>query len=312
MGGSVLDLHHLRYFVAVAQHRSFTKAAEACRVAQPSLSQQIKRLEEILGVVLFDRSGGPVRLTDAGKALLPRAEEILAQAEDAVQTVREVRGLRRGRLVVGTLPWTASRILPPLVAEFRVRYPGIHVVLREESTAALTELTLRGETDVTLTTLPVREDALAIQEVLTEDILLAVPRNHPLAYQPTVDLSEFRKEPFMLMKQGYGFRELAVAGCRSVGFEPKVAYESAQMETILSLVAVGLGVSLVPRMATDRERIPSPVYLEIARPRLTRTLALVWRKDKYLSGAARAFLEVARATWPVSAHAAAGEMSPES
>lgn len=293
-----MELHHLRYFVSVARHLSFTRAAEENRVAQPSLSQQIKRLEELLGAKLFYRTSGYVKLTDVGEALLPRAEELLKQAEDLRTTVHEVVGLRTGRVVIGTLPMTGSLVLPGAVAEFRKRHPRIQVVLREESTATLTELVLSGETDITLTTLPVREDVLDVMEILTEDILLAVPPGHRLAYDFRVGLRAVAKEPFMLMKPGFGFRDLCLQACRSAGFVPRVAYESAHIDTIQSMVAVGLGVSLVPRMAAERDMRPSPVFLEISEPRLTRTLALVWRTDRYLSTAARAFLEVARDYWP--------------
>lgn len=293
-----MEFHHLRYFVSVARHLSFTRAAEENHVAQPSLSQQIRRLEQELGSPLFDRSaGGKVRLTDAGQALLPRAEAILKQAADARSAVDEVVGRRAGRLVVGTLSMTGSRVLPGAVAEFRARYPGIVVELREEPTAVLIELVIAGEIEVALTTLPVMDPGLERLPILSEDILLAVPRGHRLAYECRVELAEVADEPFMLMKQGAGFRELCLSACRSAGFEPKVAYESSHIDTLQSLVAVGLGVTLVPRMAAEREMKPSPIFLEVSHPRLTRTLALVWRKDRYLSSAARGFLEMAQSYW---------------
>lgn len=292
-----MELHHLRYFISVARHLSFTRAAAENHVAQPSLSQQIRRLEHSLGAPLFDRTSGHVGLTDAGRALLPHAEAVLKQVEDARAAVEEVLGLRGGQVVVGTLPMTGSLVLPQVVAAFRAQYPGIQVVLREESTTILTQLVMSGETDLTLTTLPVHQPELGVVEILTEDILLAVPRGHRLAYSPRVNLSAVAREPFLLMKPGFGFRDLCLHACRSAGFEPKVAYESAHIDTIQSMVAVGLGVSLVPRMAAEREMRPAPVFLELERPRVTRTLALVWRQDRYLSVAARAFLGVAQAVW---------------
>jgi len=298
MGEDGMELHHLRYFVAVARHLSFTKAASENHVAQPSLSQQIQRFEQQLGAQLFDRSGGQVRMTDVGLMLQPRAESVLKQIDDMRFSVEEVQGLRAGRLVVGTLPMTGGRVLPAAVSEFRRRFPGIQVVLREESTATLTDLVLRGETDITLTTLPVENPELGVQPILTEDILLALPPGHALGSQPGVALSELAGEPFMIMKPGFGFRDLCLRACRSAGFEPVIAYESAHIETILSMVANGLGVALVPRMATDQVRRPAPHFLEIIAPRVERTLALVWRHDRYLSVAGRAFLEVARSIWP--------------
>jgi len=293
-----MELHHLRYFVAVAHHLSFTKAADECRVAQPSLSQQVRRLENELHARLFDRYGPRVHLTDVGRVLLPRAEAILKAVEDSRAAVGEVMGVKRGRVVLGTLPMTGSRVLPQAVAAFRARYPEVQVILREESTAALTEMVMRGETDVTLTTLPVTHDELEVMEVLTEDILLAVPPGHRLAASPgPVELTAVAKEPFMVLKHGFGFRDLALSACRKAGFEPRIAYESAHIDTIQAMVAVGLGVALVPRMAAERDRDPAPVFLDVSRPVLTRTLALVWRRDRYISAAAAAFLDVARSLW---------------
>lgn len=292
-----MELHHIRYFVSVARHGNFTRAAEANHVAQPSLSQQIRRLEESLGALLFDRSQSPVRLTDAGEALLPHAEAILQQVAAAQAAVAERLGLRSGRLVLGTLPQTGSRLLPEAVAVFRQRYPSVTVVLREESTQRLTELALTGETDLTLTTLPAGSEDLIIEPMLTEEILLALPPGHPLAERPTLPLTAVADEPFLLIKPGFGFRDLCLNACRAAGFEPKIAFESTQIDTIQAMVAAGLGVTLVPRMAAERARRPSPTFLPLEGSPLTRTLALAWRRDRYLPTAATAFLAVARELW---------------
>lgn len=303
-----MELHHLRYFVSVARHRNFTRAAAEHMVAQPSLSQQIRRLEEELGTLLFDRSRTPVRLTDAGEALLPYAEAILRQVEAARAAVEERIGLRSGRLVLGSLPVTGSRVLPRAITAYRRRYPGIQITLLEESTQRLTELALAGETDLTLTTLPVGSDELAWQPLLTEPILLALPPDHPLAQEwlkaqgsaaaPAVPLSAVADEPFLIMKPGYGFRDLVLAACRAAGFTPQIAFESAQIETLQAMVAAGLGVTLVPQMAVDRTLQPSPVFVPIAGEPLTRTLALAWRRDRPLPRSAQAFLELASELWP--------------
>lgn len=302
-GGDPVELHHLRYFVSVARHRSFTRAAEENMVAQPSLSQQIRRLEAELGAPLFDRSRTPVRLTDAGEALLPHAEAILRQVEAARRAVEERIGLQTGRLVLGSLPMTGSRLLPRAITAYRERYPGIQVILREESTQRLTELAVAGETDLTLTTLPVGSPDLAWQPLLTEPILLALPPGHPLARnggaaECAVPLAAVAREPFLLMKPGYGFRDLVLAACHAAGFSPNIAFESAQIETLQAMVAAGLGVTLVPQMAADRSLSPSPVFVRIAGEPLTRTLALAWRRDRALPRSAHAFLELASELWP--------------
>lgn len=293
-----MELHHLRYFVAVARHRSFTRAAREHHVAQPSLSQQIRRLEEELGAPLFDRTPGQVRLTPVGEVLLPRAERILAEAEAALQEVRESLGLRRGQVVVGTTPISGSHVLPPAVAEFRRRFPGVTVTLIEESTATLLDLTRRGEADLSLVTYPVNDPDLDVSPLITEDLLLAVPPGHRLAAQAApVPLAAAAGQPFILLKEGMGFRYVTLAACAAAGFQPEQVFESSHIETVQALVAVGMGVALVPRMTMVRDRTPAPVFLELAPPRPTRTLALAWRQDRYLPEAARAFMEVLRQVW---------------
>jgi LysR family hydrogen peroxide-inducible transcriptional activator len=292
-----MELQQLRYVVAVAGTGNFSRAAERCHVAQPSLSQQIRRLEEELGAPLFDRSQSPVRLTDAGEALLPHAEAILQQVAMARAAVEDRLGLRAGRFVLGTLPQTGSRLLPAAVAAFRQRYPGVAVILREESTQRLTELALAGETDLTLTTLPLGSPDLTYQPLLTEEILLALPPDHPLAKGERAALQAVAGEPFLIMKPGYAFRDLCLEACRAAGFEPQIAFESTQIDTIQAMVAVGLGVTLVPRMAAERARRPAPAFLRLEGEPLTRTLALAWRRDRHLPQAALAFLRVARELW---------------
>ena len=292
-----MELHHLRYFVAVARHRNFTRAAAENLVAQPSLSQQIRRLEEELGAPLFDRSQTPVRLTDAGEALLPHAEATLRAVDAARAAVEERLGLRSGRLVLGSLPMTGSRLLPRALTAFRARYPGVQVVLREESTQRLTELAVAGETDLTLTTLPVGSPELAAQPLLTEPILLALPPGHPLAGRPSAPLTAVAGDPFLVLKPGYGFRDLVFAACHQAGFEPQVVFESAQIETLQAMVAVGLGVTLVPQMAADRSLRPAPAFLAVEGEPLTRTLALAWRRERPLPRSAAAFLSLASEIW---------------
>lgn len=296
-----MELHHLRYFVAVAHNGSFTRAARQHHVAQPSLSQQIRRLEEELGAPLFDRTGGRVRLTPVGEAFLPRAERVLAEVAAAVQEVQEFLGLRRGRVVVGTTPISGSHLLPPVLAAFRHQYPEVTVTLLEETTVRLLDLTRRGETDVSLVTFPADDPDLEVLPLLTEDLLLAVPPGHRLAGAGTVALAAAAGEPFILLKEGMGFRDVALAACATAGFQPEAVFESSHMDTVQSLVAVGMGVALVPRMTAVRDRSPAPVFLELAAPRPTRTLALAWRRDRYLPQAARAFVAVARQFWSAPA-----------
>lgn len=296
-----MEIHHLRYFVEVAHRRSFTRAAEALRLAQPSLSLQVRRLEEELGVALLDRTGRRVRLTAAGEVFLRRAERVLADVEAAVVEVREFGGLRRGRVTVGTTRISGSYLLPPVLAEFRRLHPGVEVILLEEDTATLVGLTRCGEVDVSLVT-PAQDVAeLEVVPLVTEPLLLAVPPGHRLAAAAAtrgeVDLRQAADEPFILLKEGMGFRPVVVGACAAAGFEPRVVFESSDLETIQSLVAAGMGVTLVPRMTAAAVRTPSPAFLPLRPPAPTRTLSLAWRRDRYRTQAARAFVGLMIETW---------------
>ena len=287
-----MELHHLRYFVEVARRSSVTRAAEALHMAQPSLSIQVKRLEEELGVPLLDRTGRRVRLTPAGEVFLRRAAGILAEVEAAVVEIQEFQGVGRGRITVGTTRISGSHLLPPALAAFRRLHPGVEVVLREEDTSTLVALTRCGDVDVSLVTPPGDVADLEVVPLLTEPLLLAVPPDHPLATRTDVELGEAAREAFILLKEGMGFRRVVLQACAAAGFQPRVVFESSDLETIQSLVAVGMGVTLVPRMTAECLRIPHPLFLTLRSPCPTRTLFLAWRRDRYQTQAARAFVDL--------------------
>jgi len=282
------ELHQLRYFVAVAHHRSFTKAALEHHIAQPSISQQIKYLEGEIGGRLFDRIGNRVFLTTLGEVLLVHAQNILAQLETAEVELREALGTSKGRVVAGSLQITGAHVLPSVLSEFRVKYPGIEVMLREETTAGLLSITKQGLTDISLMSLPIQDSELLVEPLLVEDLWIALPSDHPLAERTEpLALADLAGEPFILMKEGNGFRDVTLGACHRAGFVPHVVFESGNIETIQALVGVGLGISMVPQMA--RRKDSGTVFRELAAPTPTRTLVLVRRKDRYFSAAARAF-----------------------
>lgn len=292
-----MELHHLRYFVEVAHHSSVTRAAAALHMAQPSLSLQVRRLEEDLGVQLLDRTGRRIRLTAAGEVFLRRAERVLADVDAAVVEVREFQGLRRGRVTVGTTRISGSHLLPPVLSAFRRLHPGVEIVLREEDTSTLIEWTRCGEVEVSLVT-PLSDVAeLEVVPLLTEPLMLAVPPGHRLAACTDVELQQAADEPFIMLKEGMGFRHVVGHACAAAGFEPRVVFESSDLETIQSLVAAGMGVTLVPRMTADAVRTPAPVFLPLRSPAPTRTLFLAWRRDRYRTQVSRAFVTLMFDMW---------------
>lgn len=286
-----MEIRQLMYVVQIAAERNFSRAAEKLHIAQPSLSQQLSKLEKELGVLLFKRSTNSVEPTYAGAVFVEKARHILDMVEQLRREMEDIAELRRGRLVIGSLPMTGAHVLPLVIPAFRAAYPEIDLTLIEETTRNLEELTASGGTDVSLLSLPLSEPSLAYEPILEEEIVLAVPARHPLAnVSAPVPLSRLKDEPFILLKKGQGFRAIAHQLCHSAGFEPRVVFESANIETIQSLIAAGMGIGFVPRMVARSVPVePAPVYLPLAE-RPTRTLVIAYRKGRYLSNAAEAFI----------------------
>lgn len=282
-----MELHQLRYFLAVARTRNFSRAAEQCHVAQPSLSQQIQKLEHELGERLFERTKREVSLTAAGELLREHATRIIEETEHARERVREISGLVRGRVVLGALPTVAPYFLPTRLRAFTKKYPGIEVVVHEETTAQLVEDVLAREIDVALLSLPVERAGLRAEEFFDEPLMVALPRKHALAAKKRLTLDDLEHESFILMKEGHCLAGQALQFCRLNGFAPRVSFRSAQIETVLEFVASGWGISLVPAMSLAR-KTAGIVYREL--PGVTRAIGVVYRDGRPLSGAARALV----------------------
>jgi DNA-binding transcriptional LysR family regulator len=290
----------MQYAIQIAAERSFSRAAEKLHIAQPSLSQQLSKLEKELGVLLFKRSTNTVELTHAGTVFVNRARQIVDMAEQLRREMEDLAELRKGRVVVGSVPVTGAHLLPSVLPAFRAAYPDIEVVLIEETSKRLEELTISGNTDLCLLSLPINEPALAYFPVLEEEICLAVPPEHPLssasAGKKTVPLKRLRNEPFILLKKGQGFRAIAHQLCAQAGFEPRIVFESGNIDTVQALVAAGMGISFVPHMVIRKDWPDrAPVYLPLEN-RPTRTLVIAYRKGRYLSNAAEAFIATFKQT----------------
>jgi LysR family hydrogen peroxide-inducible transcriptional activator len=285
-----MEMHQLRYTVAVARTGNFSRAAEQCRVAQPSLSQQIQKLEDELGERLFDRLKTGVKLTAAGELFLPRAARILDEAESAHREMRDAHSLARGTLNVGVLPTIAPYFLPRVISRFSAEYPGIEVVVHEDTTARLLKLAAGCEVDLAVLSQPIEDSAFAVQPLFTEDLLVALPPGHPFSARRTLRAGDLETERFILMKEGHCLGDQILSFCTRRQISPKVSCRSAQIETVQALVAAGLGVSLVPSMACSGEREAGPIYRRLDRPRPTRTVVALWPKQRPLNRAGAEFL----------------------
>ena len=283
-----MELHQLRYFVAVAAHRHFTRAAADLGVAQPSVSKQIRKLEVEIGDPLFDRTAGRITLTDAGTVLLPWAKRVLADLDAARAEVAGLATLEGGRLSVGATPSISTVLLPPVLAQFHRAHPGVALSVREAGSRDLVRLLEVGDLDLALVVLPVpHDDLLATTAVLREDLVLAVPADHPLAKRRTVRVAELRGLPLVMFREGYDLRTTTIAACEAAGFHPLFAVEGAEMDGVLRMAAAGIGVAVVPGIVVERGGPLAAIRL--TEPTLSRSIGLAHHRGRRRSRAAEAF-----------------------
>ena len=283
-----MQLHQLRYFCAVANAGSFTRAAEREHVAQPSLSQQVRKLEDELGARLFDRLGRRVRLTSFGHTFLLRAEAILREVSTAKREIEEMSAMERGRIVVGAIPTVAPYFLPQRLASFAAEFPGVHVSVLEDTTPVLLERLQEAAIDMALMALPVPRDQFVCQELLREPLYLVFPRGHRLAGSSKVRLKQVENDSFLLLKEGHCFRENTLSACSRAKVQPNVVFESGQFATILAMVAANTGVSVVPEMALEKR--DGCCFIPIADEGAYRRVGVVQLKQHFRSRSQRAFL----------------------
>ncbi|MDF2255793.1 LysR family transcriptional regulator [Streptantibioticus ferralitis] len=282
-----MQLHQLQYFAAVAQTRHFTQAAARVHVAQPSLSQQIRALERELGAELFHRARGHITLTDAGEALLPLAQRILADAETARREVQEVAQLRRGRVRLGATPSLCASLVPDVLRDFHDRYPGVDLVVHEDGSQDLVRVLAAGELDLALiiTPLPGQAPALAATELLREELVVV---SSPSSPAPTrgrrIRIEDLRDQPLVMFRRGYDLREFTTSACRAAGFDPVFTVEGGEMDAVLGFVRAGLGLAVIPAMVAARSGLRVTAF---APPGLQRTIAVAHRKDVEPPRAAR-------------------------
>ena len=283
-----MELHQLRYFCAVAETGSFSRAAEQSHVSQPSLSQQILKLEDELGARLFDRLGRSVRLTELGKTFLPRAHAVLRELEAAKGDVVEGKEFIGGPVTVGVIPTVAPYFLPPRLTAFSRKFPQVRVTVVEEITPVLLDRLRAGTIDVAILALPLRGHEFDAVPLLTERLFAALPKKHKFNSRPSLFLKDLRAEPFLLLRDGHCFRDTAVAACDRARLRPQIVFESGQFSSLLSMVGAGMGVSIVPEMAIEKKS--QCHYVRIADEQAVRTIGAVVLRGRSLTRAHRAFL----------------------
>jgi DNA-binding transcriptional LysR family regulator len=289
-----MELRHLRYFVAVAEELHFSRAADRLHIAQPPLSQQIRNLEEELGVQLLQRTKHQVQLTSAGQLFLEEARRTLAQAERAIQTAQRASRGELGRLVVGFASSAAYNVFPEILRVFRACFPEVELVLRELNSQPIQDYLYSSQIDIGFVYFPIVTDSLCCLSIVEEPFLVALPQSHPLSTQPQVALQAIAHDPFILFPRHNSpdFYDKIVGLCQQAGFSPKVVQEAALMQTIVSLVAAAIGVALVPASLQNLQRT-GVVYKQVQGLAAMVEMAVVWRRDDR-SPVLEAFLNTVR------------------
>jgi LysR family hydrogen peroxide-inducible transcriptional activator len=283
-----MEFQQLRYVSAIAETGSFSRAAERCQVAQPSLSQQVLKLEKDLGTKLFDRLGRSVRLTEAGRAFLPHARSILSQVETARSSVADNCADVRGSVAVGVIPTIAPYMMPRYTTTFAKQYPEAKLRIVEATTPILIESLRDLSVDIAILALPLRHKDLDLLPLRTEPLFVVLPRNHPRAAAQSLALKDIRGESFVMLRDGHCFRDLSLTTCARARITPRIAFESDQFSSLFGMVAAGIGISLVPEMAIDRNA--DCRYVRLSDARATRTIVAATLRGRSLNRVQRAFL----------------------
>jgi DNA-binding transcriptional LysR family regulator len=288
-----MELRHLRYFVTLAEELHFGRAAERLHIAQPPLSQQIRQLETELGFELFHRTKRKVQLTEAGQVFLDEVQQIFKQLEQAIQVGRQTSRGEMGQLVVGFVSSAPYNILPKILRTFRSSVPEVRLELHELTTNEQFRWLRESRIDVGFVRPPI-EDTFNFETIFQESLMVALPDTHLLAHQSDVCLRSLKNEPFILFPRllAPGLYDLIISLCQQAGFSPNVTQEAIQMQTIVSLVAGGLGIAIVPESLQNLQRT-GVVYKIIQEPTPKTAIAIIWRQNDR-SATVQKFLEIAR------------------
>jgi DNA-binding transcriptional LysR family regulator len=283
-----MQLHQFAYALAVAEEESFTRAADRLHLAQPSLSRQIRLLEQELGVLLFNRGPGQgrVTLTADGAALLPFMQRVLADVEAAGAEARALSGMVRGRVGIGATPSLITSVLAPSLVEFHASHPGIDLSVVEGGSHQLVPQVASGEVDLALIVLPVTDPLVVTTPLFDDPLVLAIACDHSFAKRARVHVRDLDGLDLVMFREGYDLRVVTLDACAEAGVSPHLVSEGGEMAGVLSFVAAGLGAAVVPAIALPRDS--TLVGIPFTRPSLSRTVALAQRGDRTLARPARA------------------------
>jgi LysR family transcriptional regulator, transcription activator of glutamate synthase operon len=290
-----MELRQLRYLVALADERHFTRAAAREHIAQPALSQQIRRLEQEVGLALVERTTRRVTVTEAGQILVARARRILSEVDSATAEMQALAGVRTGHVMVGTMHTMGPVDVSVALAVFHQRHPGVELTVREQSSEELAEMLRDDGLDLAFLSVTERMEShgLGLHQLVSEELVVVLPRDHRLAARGTLRMAELAGEHFISYREGARLRELLTIAAHHAGFEPQIKLESNESERIKRLVARDMGVAILPR--SDAERPGTDVAMAtLTEPALRRDITLACREGRRLAPAAAEFLALSK------------------
>lgn len=288
-----MELHQLRYAVAIADTGNFTRAAERCNVTQPSLSQQIINLEREVGHKLFHRLGRKAVLTEAGTVFVERARRIMYEVENAAKELSDHPSLDR-RITVGAIQTVAPYLLIPLIEKCRQELPTLQIDLIEDFRSDLVRGVVEGELDLAIVTLPVKDPRVSVEPLMTEPLLIVVGKNHPFASRKEISINDLADETFVTMGESSTLAGQIRSFFGGHNFEPKVGYRCAQVATLKTLVGMGLAISILPRLDREEKDRDTLTYLRLTGSAPTREVVVVRHLQRYQSRGAQQFLNFLR------------------
>ena len=296
-----MEFRKFRYILAIAEEGSITRAASRLYISQPSLSQLLSSVERELGSPLFDRATSPLKPTELGKIYLATAQKIIVLDKNLSDSASDLSNLKRGHIVIGSSPFRSTYLLANFLPRFQEKYPSITLELRESTTKELENMTLNSQVDFSLSLLPIDEKHFEFAQIFSEELLLVLPKEHILAkknklipgdltHLQTIDLKELADTSFIRMHPEQKLHQELNDLCRQAGFAPKIKLETRSMETALALTGAGLGASLLPEYLLQSFRpVNIPCYAHLT-TKPSRQVVIIWRKNGYLSKAARTFI----------------------
>ncbi len=290
-----MDIRQLEYFVEVAKHLNFTKAASSLHISQPSLSKTIKNMEDTLGVPLFYRSSKQLELTDAGKALLNNAKAVIEAFNNLTSELNDIVNLKKGEVRIGIPPIIGAAFFSKIISQFIESYPDIQVTLTEVGSKKIKDGVDEGNLDIGLIcNLPIQKNSFETIKLLKDPLMLIVHKEHPLTKKKTVEFKDIENEPIIQYRNDFSLHDSIMEECSRNGFYPHVVCESSQKEFMVEMVEAKLGIALLPSKICANIQNDTIVAIPFKQPKVNLELGMIWKKNKYLPFAVRAFIETAK------------------